>query len=165
MHNSLCATRQVFTCDLPGPDTEHFWHPRNLPCAYHQSMYHTRNPGEPTVLKTVSIVTFCLFLNFYKWTCTIWTFFEKRYLTASSLRAACRIFCLHCSMWDLFFFFLVAICGIQFPHQGSNLGPLLGSLKSQPLDHQASSNVGLFVAVFFHLTSCLEDSLCGCMQQ
>ena len=31
-----------------------------------------------------------------------------------------------CDMWDLFFlsFFLVAACGIHFPHQGLNLGPL-----------------------------------------
>ena len=41
------------------------------------------------------------------------------------LGAACRIFSVPCSMWNLF----IATCGIWFPHQGSNLGPLLWELE------------------------------------
>ena len=55
-----------------------------VPTTRVHALYHTRNPEVPTVLMTISIVTFCLFLNFYKWTCTTWTFFEKKYLTVSS---------------------------------------------------------------------------------
>ena len=33
---------------------------------------------------------------------------------------------------------LVTACGIQFPDQGLNLGPLHWGAKSQPLDHQGS---------------------------
>ena len=48
------------------------------------------------------------------------------------------------SLWHAGFFFLtvacnsflVVSCGIQFPDQGSNLPPCVGSAESQPLDHQ-----------------------------
>ena len=55
--------------------------------------------------------------------------------------------------WGFFFFFfytsfislsiwphqaLVAVYGIQFPDQGSNLSPCTGSMESQPLNHQGS---------------------------
>ena len=33
---------------------------------------------------------------------------------------------------------LVVACGIQFPDQGSNLAPCIGSTETQPLDHQES---------------------------
>ena len=39
---------------------------------------------------------------------------------------------------------LVAACGIQFPDQGLNLAPCIGSAESQPLDHQESSSAGSF---------------------
>ena len=48
------------------------------------------------------------------------------------------IFDLRCCMLDFSFFFLIAACGIQFPDQGSNWAPCLGSAESQPLDHQRS---------------------------
>ena len=46
-------------------------------------------------------------------------------LHARSLVAACEL--------------LAVACGIQFSDEGLNLGPLLESTESQPLDHQGSS--------------------------
>ena len=39
---------------------------------------------------------------------------------------------------------LVAACGIQFPEQGSNPSPCIGSMESQPLDTREVPNMPLF---------------------
>ena len=47
--------------------------------------------------------------------------------------------------------FLVVVCGIQFPNQALNPGPCIGSLKSQPLDHQRSPWIYAFIS-FMYIT-------------
>ena len=48
---------------------------------------------------------------------------------------------LSCGTWNLLVVaceLLVAACGIQFPDQGSNPDPCIGSMGFHPLDHQGS---------------------------
>ena len=42
---------------------------------------------------------------------------------------------------------LVSTCGIQFPDQGLNQAPCIGSMQSQPLDHQGSPYSVLIIIV------------------
>ena len=76
----------------------------------------------------------------------------------SSLRE--RVFFLKIFIWLCQV--LVVACGIQFPDQGSNPGPCIGSLESQPGDHQGSPRIKHFKMKSFdvYLSLTVQFAIC-----
>ena len=84
-------------------------------------------------------------------------FFKNIYLFIwlhQVLIAACGIFSLHCSIQD----FLVAACGIQFPDQGLNRGPLHYECRVLAAGPPGKS---LFLSFFGHVTCGISVSQSG----
>ena len=86
---------------------------QNIVQWYHSVDEHTED--FPVFLFISCCHSFSFIFSYYKLIC----------LAVPVSVVACRIF------------FLIVACGmIQFPDQGSNLGPCIGSMESQLLDHQ-----------------------------
>lgn len=54
-------------------------------------------------------------------------------------------------LWHARSLLLVAVCSVQFPDQGPNPDPCIGSTEPWPLDHQGGPSAWPSVVGFFHL--------------